>query len=93
MGPKLAIFCKCDNTRKKKKIKEKLERDKGNAFMSRDLVTINTNMNLEFGIDSLKLRKVDNSKIKKTLNFEFNDNLTEEIDSIFNLLEKNKHLV
>jgi UDP-glucose 4-epimerase len=37
--------------------------------------------------------KVDNSKIKKTLNFEFNDNLTEEIDSIFDLLDKNKHLV
>ncbi len=37
--------------------------------------------------------KVDNSKISKFLNFEFNDQLSEEIESIFNLLEKNKHLV
>ena len=60
------------NEVEKKKVKEKLERDKGNAFMSRDLVTINTNMDIEFKIDSLKLGKVDNSKIKKMFEeFEF----------------------
>jgi UDP-glucose 4-epimerase len=35
---------------------------------------------------------VDNSKINKILNFKFNDRLNEEINSIFDLLEKNKHL-
>ena len=33
---------------------------------------------------------VVNSKIKKYINFEFKDNLDDEIDSIFNLLEKSK---
>ncbi len=37
--------------------------------------------------------KVDNSKIQKVIDFEFKDNLDEEIDSIFSLLEKNKHIV
>jgi DNA polymerase-1 len=56
----------------KKKVKEKLERDKDFAFMSRDLVTINTNMKLEFKLDAIKLGKADNSKIKKMFEeFEF----------------------
>ena len=34
--------------------------------------------------------RVVNSKIKKCINFEFKDNLEDEIVSIFNLLEKSK---
>ena len=56
----------------KKKVKEKLERDKDNAFMSRELVAINTTMDLEFNPDLMKLGKVNNTKLKKMFQeFEF----------------------
>ena len=56
----------------KKNIKEKLERDKENAFMSRELVSIDTEMDLEFNSDLMMLGKVDNVKLKKMFEeFEF----------------------
>ncbi|MBV51991.1 MAG: DNA polymerase I [Nitrospinae bacterium] len=56
----------------KKKVKEKLERDKDNALMSRELVTINTNMDIEFKLDDMKLRKFDNAQLRKMFEeFEF----------------------
>ena len=56
----------------KNKVKEKLERDKENAFMSRELVTIDTKMDLEFNSDLMKLGKVDKTKLKKLFEeFEF----------------------
>ena len=56
----------------KKKGKEKLERDKDNALMSRELVTININMDIEFKLDDMKLRKFDNAQLRKMFEeFEF----------------------
>ena len=56
----------------KKKVKEKLERDKDNALMSRALVTININMDIEFKLDDMKLRKFDNGQLRKMFEeFEF----------------------
>ena len=56
----------------KNKVKEKLERDKENAFMSRELVTIDTKMDLEFNSALMKLGKVDRGKLKKLFEeFEF----------------------
>ena len=56
----------------KKKIKEKLIRDRDNAFMSRELVTINTHMDLEFNLDIIKPGKIDNNKLEKMFKeFEF----------------------
>ena len=56
----------------KKKIKEKLMRDKDNAFMSRELVSIDTGMDLEFNLDLMKPGKIDSSKLKKMFEkFEF----------------------
>ncbi len=56
----------------KKKVKEKLERDKDNALMSRELVTININMDIEFKLDDMKLRKFDNAQLRKMFEeFEF----------------------
>jgi len=56
----------------KKNIKEKLIRDKDNAFMSRELVTINTNMDLAFNLDFIKPGIVNNSKLKNMFEeFEF----------------------
>ena len=42
------------NEVEKKKVKEKLEHDKENAFMSRELVSIDTEMDLEFNSDLMK---------------------------------------
>ena len=56
----------------KKKVKEKLERDKDSAFMSLELVTIDTEMNLDFDLNLMKLGKTDNGKLKKMFEeFEF----------------------
>ncbi len=56
----------------KKNVKEKLERDKENAFMSRELVSIDTEMDLEFNSDLMILGKIDSVKLKKMFEeFEF----------------------
>ncbi|MBT6602094.1 MAG: DNA polymerase I [Nitrospina sp.] len=56
----------------KNKVKEKLERDKKNAFMSRQLVSIETEMDLEFNSALMKPGKIDNDKLKKMFQeFEF----------------------
>ncbi len=56
----------------KKNVKEKLERDKENAFMSRELVSIDTEMDLEFNSDLMILGKIDSAKLKKMFEeFEF----------------------
>ena len=56
----------------KKKVKEKLERDREKAFMSRELVSIDTEMDLEFNSDLMKAGKIDSAKLKKMFEeFEF----------------------
>ena len=56
----------------KKNLKEKLERDKENAFISRELVSIDTEMDLEFNSDLMILGKIDSVKLKKMFEeFEF----------------------
>jgi len=66
-----ALYQRIDEV-EKKNVKEKLERDKENAFMSRELVCIDTAMNLEFNSDLMKLGKVDSAKLKKMFEeFEF----------------------
>ena len=56
----------------KKKVKEKLERDREKAFMSRELVSIDTEMDLEFNSDLMKPGKIDSAKLKKMFEeFEF----------------------
>ena len=60
------------NEVEKKKDKEKLEHDKENAFMSRELVSIDTEMDLEFNSDLMKPGKIDSAKLKKMFEeFEF----------------------
>ena len=66
-----ALYKRIDEV-EKKNVKEKLERDKENAFMSRELVCIDTAMDLEFNSDLMKLGKVDSAKLKKMFEeFEF----------------------
>jgi len=66
-----ALYKRIDEV-EKKNVKEKLERDKDNAFMSRELVSIDTEMDLEFNSDLMMLGKVDNVKLKKMFEeFEF----------------------
>lgn len=60
------------NEVEKKKVKEKLEHDKENAFMSRELVSIDTEMDLEFNSDLMKPSEIDSAKLKKMFEeFEF----------------------
>ncbi|HJO58341.1 MAG TPA: 5'-3' exonuclease H3TH domain-containing protein, partial [Nitrospinaceae bacterium] len=69
----------------KKKVKEKLERHKDNALMSRKLVTININMDIEFKLDDMKLRKFDNAQLRKMFEeFEF----TSFIDGLENAVSE-----
>ena len=66
-----ALYKRIDEV-EKKNVKEKLERDKENAFMSRELVSIDTEMDLEFNSDLMKLGKIDSAKLKKMFEeFEF----------------------
>jgi len=66
-----ALYQRIDEV-EKKNVKEKLERDKENAFMSRELVSIDTEMDLEFNSDLMKLGKIDSVKLKKMFEeFEF----------------------
>ncbi|MCL0045637.1 DNA polymerase I [Nitrospinaceae bacterium] len=66
-----ALYKRIDEV-EKKNVKEKLERDKENAFMSRELVSIDTEMDLDFNSDLMKLGKIDSAKLKKMFEeFEF----------------------
>ena len=66
-----ALYKRIDEV-EKKNVKEKLERDKENAFMSRELVSIDTEMDLEFNSDLMKLGKMNSAKLKKMFEeFEF----------------------
>ena len=66
-----ALYKRIDEV-EKKNVKEKLERDKENAFMSRELVSIDTEMDLEFNSDLMILGKIDSAKLKKMFEeFEF----------------------
>ncbi|MCH8156516.1 MAG: DNA polymerase I [Nitrospinae bacterium] len=56
----------------KKKLKEKLERDKDNAFLSRKLVIIDTHMDLGCDLEDMKAREPDQSALRKMFEeFEF----------------------
>ncbi|MDH5763204.1 MAG: DNA polymerase I [Nitrospinota bacterium] len=48
----------------KKKLKEKLETDKENALLSRKLVTIDTEMELDCNVEDLKMREPDTDKLR-----------------------------
>lgn len=66
-----ALYKRIDEV-EKKNLKEKLERDKENAFMSRELVSIDTEMDLKFNSDLMILGKIDSAKLKKMFEeFEF----------------------
>jgi len=72
----------------KKNLKEKLERDKENAFISRELVSIDTEMDLEFNSDLMILGKIDSVKLKKMFEeFEFVSFLEGMQDRTANSLE------
>ena len=72
----------------KKNLKEKLERDKENAFISRELVSIDTEMDLEFNSDLMILGKIDSVKLKKMFEeFEFVSFLEGMQDGTANSLE------
>ena len=61
----------------KVKLREKLERDKDKALLSRELVTIDVNMKLSCEIKDLKTAEPDTAKLKKILGeLEFNSLLT-----------------
>jgi len=65
----------------KKKLKENLERDKDLAFLSRKLVTIDSDMPLELELDQLKRQPPDAESLKKFFTeFEFKS-LLSELDS------------
>ena len=82
-----ALYKRIDEV-EKKNVKEKLERDKENAFMSRELVCIDTAMDLEFNSDLMKLGKVDSAKLKKMFEeFEFVSFLEEMQDGTANSLK------
>jgi DNA polymerase I len=60
----------------KKKLKEKLVQDKEMALLSRQLVTIDTSMDLEFELESFELKPSNNAELKKLFSeFEFSSML------------------
>ena len=62
----------------KKKLKEKLVQDKEMALLSRELVTINTSMELDCELEEMKLKPSNNSELKKLFSeFEFSSLLSE----------------
>jgi DNA polymerase I len=62
----------------KKKLKEKLIQDKEMAFLSRQLVTIDASMKLEFELESFKVKSPDNVELRKLFtDFEFSSLLGE----------------
>ena len=66
----------------KQKLREKLVQDKEMALLSRQLVTINTSMELEFKLENLKLKPPNNTDLKKLFSeFEFSSLLGELEDS------------
>ena len=82
-----ALYKRIDEV-EKKNVKEKLERDKENAFMSRELVSIDTEMDLEFNSDLMILGKIDSAKLKKMFEeFEFVSFLEGMQDGIANSLK------
>ena len=82
-----ALYKRIDEV-EKKNVKEKLERDKENAFMSRELVSIDTEMDLEFNSDLMILGKIDSVKLKKMFEeFEFVSFLEGMQDGTANSLE------
>ena len=62
----------------KAKLKEKLVQDKEMALLSRELVTINTSMELRGGLEDMKFKSPDNSELRKLFSeFEFSSLLSE----------------
>ena len=89
VGPKTAmeLICKFGSIEElyeridevdKQKLREKLVQDKEMALLSRQLVTINTSMELEFNLEDLKLKPSNNTELKKLFSeFEFSSLLGE----------------
>ncbi len=62
----------------KKKLKEKLTQDRENAFLSRELVTIKTDMDLKVNIENLKRKEPNPDKLRKIFSdLEFNSLLND----------------
>jgi DNA polymerase I len=66
----------------KKKLKEKLVQDKEMALLSRQLVTIDTSMDLDFNLADFELKSSNNAELKKLFSeFEFSSMLGELEDT------------
>ena len=69
----------------KGKLKEKLENSKENAFLSKDLVTINTDAPVKFSFDDFKIKEPNFQKIELLFKeLEFN-NILNRVKKVFNL--------
>ena len=89
VGPKTAseLICKFGSMNElyeridevdKAKLKEKLVKDKEMALLSRELVTINTSMEMESELEDLKCKSPDNKELRKLFSeFEFSSLLGE----------------
>ena len=65
------------------KMREKLEQDKENAYMSYDLATINKNVPMEINLEDVKLKEKDHEKLNK---------LYEELEFFSFLTKENKRV-
>ena len=69
----------------KGKLKEKLENSKENAFLSKDLVTINTDAPVKFSFDDFKIKEPNFQQIELLFKeLEFN-NILNRVKKVFNL--------
>lgn len=77
----------------KGKLKEKLETSKENAFLSKDLVTINTNAPVKFSFDDFKIKEPNFQQIELLFKeLEFN-NILNRVKKIFNFSNDDEHQV
>ncbi|NIQ03991.1 MAG: DNA polymerase I, partial [Nitrospinaceae bacterium] len=62
----------------KKKLQEKLESEKKKAFLSRELVTIDTGMDLDVSLENLQMKEVNKAELRKLYEeFEFKSLLSQ----------------
>ena len=77
----------------KGKLKEKLENSKENAFLSKDLVTINTDAPVKFSFDDFKIKEPNFQQIELLFKeLEFN-NILNRVKKVFNLSNDDEHQV
>ena len=67
------------------KLKEKLEKSKADAFLSKDLVTISTDAPVQFSFEDFKIKEPDFQKVKQLFEeLEFK-NILNRVNNIFNI--------